>query len=278
MKPERAPQSDKHVGLTTALSKRRPSGSSSESATPPSELFRVSEIDSDKPMGDDLASLRTIVRWLRGFLANPHPELGRSGPVCPFMPKALRLDTLYLTCVRNPGGQPMVDQMTDTVRRYRDVFLNLEPRTGDEAIDKSLLMLFPDVQCDQANELIDSVQQRLKPDYTRFGLMLGEFHERNMTPGLRNPEFFPLRSPVCMLVIRHMVESDLPFLERPDDSPGARVGFLRSYLRRLGGRMSERKLDLAIDALVNAEIERRGLASAAGAPGCPVSHEPSARS
>jgi hypothetical protein len=38
-------------------------------------------------------------------------------------------------------------------------------------------------------------------------------------PGLRNPDFRPLRSPVPMLAIRHMVESDLLFMTRPRYTP-----------------------------------------------------------
>ena len=44
-------------------------------------------------------------------------------------------------------------------------------------------------------------------------LMLGQFHPLPPAePGLWNADFRPLRSPVPLLAIRHMVPTDLPFL------------------------------------------------------------------
>lgn len=230
----------------------------------PAPLYPISEIDAGLCAPEDLEPLQQTVAWMRSFLAKPHPNLGRTGPVCPFVPISISIDTIYL-CVPNtsPGGGP--EEIEEVVNRFRDIFLELHPKDGDDAINKSLLMVFPKVELKDARRLIDEVQARLKPRFTRYGLMLGEFHELNETPGLRNAAFFPLRSPLCMLVIRYMVESDLPFLERSEDPPGARVGFLRSYLRRLGGKVSERKLDVAIDALIEAELELRNAKLAAAA-------------
>lgn len=224
----------------------------------PAPLYPISEIEAGLCETADLEPLQKTVAWMRAFLAKPHPNLGRTGPVCPFVPISISLDTIHLACLHTPAdAEPEV--IEDVVNRFRDIFLELEPKEGEDTINKSLLMVFPRIPLDHAGRLIDAVQQRLKPRFTRYGLMLGEFHELNETPGLRNPDFRPLRSPLCMLVIRYMVESDLPFLERPNDPAGTRVGFLRSYLRRLGGKVSERKLDLAIDALIDAEIELRNV-------------------
>jgi Domain of unknown function (DUF6875) len=37
-----------------------------------------------------------IAGWVRSFLMREHPDLGRSGDVCPFTAQALRLDTIRL--------------------------------------------------------------------------------------------------------------------------------------------------------------------------------------
>jgi hypothetical protein len=87
-----------------------------------------------------------------------------------------------------------------------------------------------------------------------MGLMLGEFHANNESPGLRNPDFRPLRSPIPMLAIRHMVDSDLPFLIRETYAPEERSAFLRSYLFRLGGALSQVQLNEALDELIVAEV------------------------
>ena len=47
--------------------------------------------------------------------------------------------------------------------------------------------------------------------------MVGEFHRHNLTPGLHNSEFFPLRTNLPAIAIRHMAPSDIVFLkDNPD--------------------------------------------------------------
>ena len=36
----------------------------------------------------DLNALRTVADWTKTFVAKPHRDLGRAGPVCPFVPVA----------------------------------------------------------------------------------------------------------------------------------------------------------------------------------------------
>jgi hypothetical protein len=42
--------------------------------------------------------------------------------------------------------------------------------------------------------------------------MIGEFHLLNNNSGLRNPDFYPLRTPYPALAIRHIVASDIAFM------------------------------------------------------------------
>jgi hypothetical protein len=42
------------------------------------------------------ATYALIAGWVRSFLMREHPDLGRSGDVCPFTAQALRLDTIRL--------------------------------------------------------------------------------------------------------------------------------------------------------------------------------------
>jgi hypothetical protein len=32
----------------------------------------------------DLAALRTVADWIKSFVARPHKDIGREGPVCPW--------------------------------------------------------------------------------------------------------------------------------------------------------------------------------------------------
>jgi len=217
-------------------------------ATANDGLQRASDIERNHA-GTPMA---TIVEWVRTFLARPHPEVGRSGPVCPFTPAALALDTIWLTEVTDSDPDPA--RLIEVVGKYRDLFFDVEPREGSSAINKTILVVFPNLGSDAA-ALVDEVQKQLKPSFVDLGLMLGEFHSKNESPGLRNPDFRPLRSPVPMLAIRQMVETDLPFLRRYIDEPQVRVSFLRSYLRRLGGTVRRSYFDQAVSALVEAELE-----------------------
>lgn len=217
-------------------------------------LRRASEIDA---AADSESPLGTTIAWVRRFLARPNADLGRAGPVCPFTPMALELDTIWMTEVRETAPDPQ--QIQDVIEECRKVFVETEPRDGPMAINKVIMVVFSGLGEDAAS-WIDAMQAKLKPSFVDVGLMLGEFHSRNETPGLRNEAFRPLRSPIPMLVIRHMVESDLPFLKRETDKPDVRISYLRSYLRQLGTIIRRNYFDQAVDALVNAEIELRSAA------------------
>jgi len=65
--------------------------------------------------------------------------------------------------------------------------------------------------------------------------MLGEFHMRNNQPGLRNDDFFPLRTPIPCLAVRHMVPTDLAFLNVERYELTLRIKFLTSFLAVFDG-------------------------------------------
>ncbi|HXB22281.1 MAG TPA: hypothetical protein VNV88_12910 [Candidatus Solibacter sp.] len=218
-------------------------------STPP-QLMRISEVDRNC---DPTSPLGCVLNWIRGFLARPHPQLGRPGSVCPFVPIALGLDTIWMAEVAETT--PSFERISAIITDYRNVFLETEPTSGPEAINKAFLVVFPSLGANGADgaAAIDKVQASLKRYFVEMGLMLGEFHAANESPGLRNPDFRPLRSPIPMLAIRHMVESDLPFLIRETYPPKERSSFLRSYLFRLGGELSQVKFNEAMDGLIAAE-------------------------
>ncbi len=213
------------------------------------QLYTPAELDQ---IQQDLPYLTDILEWTRSFLAKPHSELGRSGLVCPFVPRSLKLNTIQLKVIRtqNLGHQ----QIEDIVSSYRDIFLQQEPREGEAALNKAILLIFPDIPLEDNFKLIDKIQQKLKPLFVEAGLMIGEFHKYNESPGLHNPNFRPLRSPIPMLAIRFMVEADLPFLQRLSDEPHLRVKYLEAYLQRMGKVFKdETKLKNALEALALAQ-------------------------
>ena len=192
------------------------------------DLRLLEMADLDGP-GDIPEPALRVLAWARSYLSAPHPELGRPGNVCPFVPSSLRGSHFYVAV--RPGVEP---DLADTVRRYRDWFLELEPRERREAQLNTILILLPDV----APERIDATQAALKPAFVEAGLMLGQFHPAPPSePGLWNRDFRPLYSPVPLLAIRHMVPSDLPFLT-------AERRHLESYLARFRHAVPLRLHDL----------------------------------
>jgi hypothetical protein len=211
-------------------------------------MMRISEIERDY---DPASPLGLVVGWIRGFLARPHPELGRPGLVCPFVPGALKMDSIWLTEMAETV--PAFERLSAIITGYRNVFLETEPKSGPEAMNKVFLVAFPSFGPD-GTAVIEKVQSTLKRYFVDMGLLVGEFHSANANPGLHNPDFRPLRSPVPMLAIRHLVESDLAFLNRDFYSPSLRATYLRSYLYRLGGKLSQLKFNEALDGLISAEV------------------------
>jgi hypothetical protein len=113
----------------------------------------------------------------------------------------------WVGCV-NWRGQT-VDDIQNTVGSMVETFHQLPPTEGPDVLLKTVLILFPEVT---AYGLIDEAQRRLKEKFVAMGLMIGQFYPGCDEPGLWNPEFRPLRSPLALLAIRHMVSSDFPFL------------------------------------------------------------------
>jgi Domain of unknown function (DUF6875) len=44
----------------------------------------------------ELDALRAVADWIRTYVVKPHKDLGRAGPVCPFVPGALERKALWL--------------------------------------------------------------------------------------------------------------------------------------------------------------------------------------
>lgn len=159
-------------------------------------------------------------RWIREYLMEPHAELGRAGPVCPFARASTDQDMLWIAEVR--GERPMFSQLVAELHALRDTFMELAPADGPESLLKAVFIVFPDLA---DVTVIDAVQRALKPDFVDVGLMVGQFYDGCTERGLWNADFRPLQSPVPLLAIRHMVASDFAFL---NTSPA----WIEAYLRR----------------------------------------------
>jgi hypothetical protein len=80
-------------------------------------LYTPTEIEK---IQQDLPYLIEITTWVNAFLARHHPDLGRTGPVCPYVPHALKSNNIQMSVIRTQNLD--LAQIEDIVQNYRSVF------------------------------------------------------------------------------------------------------------------------------------------------------------
>src|SRR5262249_41981405 len=117
-------------------------------------LFLLEDLEdvsrTSKLSQSDLGALQAVAGWIKSFVARPHKELGRAGSVCPFVPDSLERKTLWLAS-EHVGGRGVPD-VVDLVSGYQKLFLDAQPTDGDDAISKSIVVVFTDLSADRAKE------------------------------------------------------------------------------------------------------------------------------
>jgi len=177
-------------------------------------LFLLEDLEdvsrTSKLSQSDLGALQAVAGWIKSFVARPHKELGRAGSVCPFVPDSLERKTLWLAS-EHVGGRGVPD-VVDLVSGYQKLFLDAQPTDGDDAISKSIVVVFTDLSADRAKEFFDAVLQDLAvPSYAEDGFVMGGFYRGNQGTAIYNPSFRPFTSPVPFLLIRQAVIGDWKF-------------------------------------------------------------------
>jgi hypothetical protein len=117
---------------------------------------------------------------------------------------------------------------------FLPAFEKLEPQQGRQRQYKTVIFIFPDIALADACDIIDGAQMDAKPSFVARGLMVGEFHGANNSSGLRNPNFFPLRTPHPCLAIRHMVPGDFVFMTLENYEVELQRKFLTAFLDVFG--------------------------------------------
>ena len=200
-----------------------------------------------------LPVLATALDWAEQYLSAPHPDLGRPGVVCPYVRFSLRHNTLWFTEV--PAAAENAARLDARLTELATVFTGLDPVEADRATEKALVIAFPGLPAEQAPDRLGGMLRRLKPAFVDDGLMLGPVFPGNEIPGAHNPDFRPMRGPVPLVALRVLMETDLPFLDRPIDPPHLRARYLRAYLTRLGAGISQSRREKAEHTLASLEVE-----------------------
>ena len=194
------------------------------------DLVTLKDLEEDVPTRSrhvgNLDALRAAADWIATFVATPNEGLGRSGPVCPFVPGALERQTLWLAAEQT-ADQSVLD-VVQLVCGYKKLFARLKPIDGEDADYKAMVVVFPDVSAERAShffaELFDHLQVS---SYVEDGLVLGAFCGQNEGSAIYNADFRPFKSPAPFLLIRRAVLSDWKFFL--DDEDG-----LRRWAQRFG--------------------------------------------
>jgi hypothetical protein len=174
----------------------------------------------------DLDALRAVADWIKTYVVKPHKDLGRAGPVCPFVPGALERKAHWLAPEQIAGRD--LPAVVELMKGYQRLFLDAQPTEGDDANYKVIVVVFPDLPADRAPGLFGDVLEQLAlPSYAEDGILFGPFYEGNKGTALYNSSFRPFQSPVPFLFVRQGVISDWKFFLDNED-------WLKLWARRFG--------------------------------------------
>jgi hypothetical protein len=194
------------------------------------DLFLLEDLEDVRRSSDlaesDLDALHAVADWIKTFVARPHEDLGRAGPVCPFVPGSLERKTLWLAPeqIADRG----VPQVVGLMNGYESLFLDAQPTDVDGANYNVIVVVFTDLSADRAQGLFDDVLEHLAvPSYVEDGIVFGPFYEGNAGTAIYNASFRPFQSPVPLLFVRQGVISDWKFF--PDNR-----GWLNYWAHRFG--------------------------------------------
>src|SRR5262245_54626823 len=90
-----------------------------------------------------LNALRAVADWIKTFVARPHQDLGRAGPVCPCVPGAWERQTLWLA--PEEIADRSVQDVVQLINEYKQRFLHAQPLDGDDANSKAIVVVFTDL-------------------------------------------------------------------------------------------------------------------------------------
>ncbi len=174
----------------------------------------------------DGEALRALLRWVEEFVVCPHRDLGRPGTVCPYVPGSLERRTLWFAPERvsGLGASDVVRLMDDYKRR----FLERAPLDSEDAVYKTIMVVFTDLPAERAEGLFGEVLGRLAEDaYEQDGIIYGPYFDGNQAPAVHNENFRPFQSPVPFIFVRHTVVGDWKFFIDDDAA-------LDRWARRVG--------------------------------------------
>lgn len=161
-----------------------------------------------KALSESSEEMASLLAWVGDYLMKGNPDLGRTGAVCPFTKQAAKLDTVRLAISSSD-----VSQEKDAMLLARRAFSELNSIPSRKGMEhfRTVIIGFPKLGDEQGIALLKRIQRAHRFYSLARGRMIGLMHATSEDPGLWNKDFRPLRSPMPVLAVRHMVEQDAPF-------------------------------------------------------------------
>ncbi|WP_369811668.1 DUF6875 domain-containing protein [Pseudomonas citrulli] len=172
-----------------------------------------------------------ILPYIKSFLTSKHPH--RNGVVCPFMPQAIKNQEIYFTYFE---PQHNCDEtITNCLKFYTS--------HRDKKTFGAIIILFPE---DFSIEELLKIHIRNKEQCIRQSMMLGALYRTSSAPSLHSSEYYPLRTPTPILVLRDITASDLVFLEPDHYSLKSKHIFLSAFIRHFSADRRSSYTDLQL--------------------------------
>lgn len=166
------------------------------------------ELDVTPPENSVVAE--QAVKWAEQYLAKPHADLGRKGPICPFVKHTVDIGRYFVSVQPGIDGSS-VHALRRVVLNQTAAFLRHSPNVGSKGAFGSLVLVFPNIPDDRLH-ILDVVHNDLKTSLMERDVMFSPFHKLSDKPSISNPDFKAFRAPFPALVTRHMDVRDIAFL------------------------------------------------------------------
>lgn len=152
-----------------------------------------------------------VRQWANEYIARPHPSLGRGGAICPFMQPSLELERFHTWQIDDVDSDDMPRLRRVTLQAAR-AFLQTYPLSVPKNSFASVALTFPRLSGEQLLAL-DALHDQLKTHLVAcYDLMSTPCHPLSRKPSVSNPDFAVFRSPVPLIVLRHLDVRDIRFL------------------------------------------------------------------
>jgi heptaprenyl diphosphate synthase len=175
--------------------------------------------------------LKLVNEWLCEYVSVSDPRVGRSGPVCPFMPRALKQLAVQTRIRPDIDGLAEPELIDALLAEVGDFGKCGRPDSSSGVVLDSRIIVMPAMTSAGWRNL-DASYPHLKRAAVESGKMVGIFHPECDDRAVRNNDFRVSVAPIAMLAIRYMAPHDILFL-------GDSIEWFKEYDSRFGERFAK---------------------------------------